>query len=857
MPESQPHFINCKKIVLLFVSLIFCAVNLQAQAFPRTAKVSSKPLPPTQYIPSRIYDVQHIKLNLRFDWEKEGVIGTATITFLPLRTNLEQVEFDAAQMSFSSVKSESGKSLQFEDDDAKNKLRIKLNKAYQPEESITVIIEYQTDKTARISNNLSFGGGGGLTFVKPDKQNNSRQIWSQGESEYNHYWFPCYDHPNDFSTTEMIVTVEKPYMAISNGRLIEQKDNGDGTQTFHWKMEQPHAIYLTSIVVGEFTVLEDRSMSGVPVLTYAPKDKVNESRKTVERVPKMIDFFENYTGVKFPYVKYGQVFAREFSGGMENITATTLEEETIIDVRTMLDRTSDDLLSHELAHSWFGDYVTCRSWSDIWLNESFASFFEQLWDENHLGKDESLYRGLLNNQKAYYAAWNRGVRRPIVTRNYRDPDAVFDVYAYPRGAAVLHMLRKVLGEDNWKRAINHYLKKHAHKPVGTEEFRVAIEESTGQPLEWFFDQWVYKMGHPVFDVIQFYDTANKKLKIKVKQTQKPDGSYLYPQTAYFQMPVEIEIAVSNGTQLEQVFIQPIAEQEFSFTVNEKPKFVDFDNEGTIIKELNFAKPLDELIAQSQIDRDVPGRLYALKEIQKLYSRATKTEREKIQSAITSSVTSDKFWGIRRDAVSALRGMDGEKVRNVLLAATKDKLAAVRSEAVVSLSSLKDSSFSSVYLELLNDMSYDVVDKAAIALGSTKSTVAYDALMKLAATESWKNKIKLSALRGLSELADSRALEIGFALSLNGNDDVSDEALDLIRKVKRDSKALEIFASTLNKSADENNKELLDLTLKILLDGSDKQNLSFVQKLIEKVTNPQLKATLEGKIQSLSQRKTKQ
>lgn len=857
MSESQPRFITCKKIVVLLISLIFCTVNLQAQALPRTAKITTKPLPPTQYIPNRTYDVQHIKLNLRFDWEKEGVIGTATITFLPLRSNLEQVEFDAAQMSFSSVKLERGKSLQFEDDDTKNKLRIKLDKAYQPEESITVVIEYQTDKTARVSNNLSFGGGGGLTFVKADKQNKSRQIWSQGESEYNHYWFPCYDHPNDFSTTEMIVTAEKPYLAISNGRLIEQKDNNDGTQTFHWKMEQSHAIYLTSIVVGEFTVLEDRSMSGVPVISYVPKDKVIESRKTVERVPKMIDFFENYTGVKFPYVKYGQVFARKFSGGMENISATTLEEEAIIDERTMLDRTSDDLLSHELAHSWFGDYVTCRSWSDIWLNESFASYFEQLWDENQLGNDEALYRGLLSNQNAYYAAWKRGVKRPIVTKNYRDPDVVFDVYAYPRGAAVLHMLRRVLGEDNWKRAINHYLKKYAHKPVGTEEFRVAIEESTGQPLEWFFDEWVYKMGHPIFDVTQFYDAATKKLKIKVKQTQKPDASYLYPQTAYFQMPVEIEIAVSNGTQLEQILIQPLAEQEFNFTVNEKPKFVDFDNEGTLIKELNFAKPLDELITQLQIDRDVPGRLYALKEMQKLYARATKTEREKIQNAIASSVTSEKFWGIRRDAVSALRGMDAEKVRNALLAATKDKVAAVRSEAIVSLSSIKDASLSSLYLELLNDDSYDVIDKAAIALGETKADTAYDALMKLAVSESWENKIKLSALRGLSELADSRALDIALTLALNGNDDVHDEALELIRKVKKDGKALEIFAATLNKSAAENNSELQNLTLKILLNGSDKQWLIFIQKLAEQITNPQLKATLDEKIQGLNQRKPKQ
>jgi aminopeptidase N len=748
-----------KKIVLLFVSLIFCAIAVQAQvATQRQAKTVQKPLPQARYIPARTVDIQHIKLDLHFNLERETVKGIATITFSPLRSNLEQAEFDAANMSFASVKFENGTTLKFEDDDAKEKIRIKLDKAYQPSQILTLIIEYQTDGTTNSFYKKRITGNNGLIFVKPDRPNGSHQIWSQGESEWNHFWFPCYDHPNDFSTSEMIATVEKPYMVISNGKLIEEKDNNDNTRTFHWKMEQPHASYLVSIVVGEFEVIEDRSTSGVPVISYVPKNKVKEARQTVARVPKMIDFFESYTGIKFPYTKYGQAFARKFNGGMENITATTLEEEAIIDEQTAMDKTSDDLLAHELAHSWFGNYVTARSWSELWLNESFATYFEQLWTENHLGHDEALYSDLRANQENYFKAWKEGNKRPIVTRNYKDPDAVFDVYAYPRGSAVLNMLRKILGEDDWKRAINYYLKKHAHQPVSTEEFRIAIEESTGQPLEWFFDEWVYKMGHPVFDVTQTYDAVNKKLELKVRQIQKQDQSFSYPQVTYFQMPVEVEITVSNGTLLETVFIEPVAEQEFVFSVNEKPLFVNFDYESTLIKELNFPKPLDELIVQLQRDRDVLGRLFALKEMQKRLPRATRVEKEKVVNAIVASLSGDKFWGIRRDSAVSLRGLDAnEKVRTALIGATKDTNAAVRVAAVVSLSSVKGVSLSEVYLQLLNDKSYDVVDAAANALGSSKSNSAYVALIELAESNLTNSRILSSALQGLSKLNDARTI----------------------------------------------------------------------------------------------------
>lgn len=530
------------KTLSLLLALVLCATNINARPLlsvpllkqqAQIGQATRPTLPPAQTIPNRDYDTRHIKLDLSFDWEKEQARGTATITFAPLVKDMRRVEFDAGNMSFASVKLLSGAPLRFTSDSAKEKLRVELDRIYQPKEELTVVITYNTNGTIKTP---GIGGafGRGLAFVKPNEQDPARprQIWSQGESEYNHYWFPCYDHPNDFATTEMIATVDKPFTVISNGKLVERRDNPNNTQTFHWKMDEPHATYLVSIIVGEFAAVETK-YENIPVTTYVYPNEVEEGKVSAARIGDMVRFFSEYTGVRYPYAKYAQTTVRDFGGGMENITATTLTDETIHDRRAELDATSDGLMSHELAHQWFGNLVTCRTWADLWLNESFATYAETLWTEKLLGRDETLYAEVRGNQDQYYQAWAMGVRRPIVTKNYREIDDLFDVYAYPRGGAVLHMLRKTLGDENFRRAINHYLTKYRHQPVETAQFRIAIEEATGQPMDWFFDQWIYKMGHPVFRVTQNYDPAKKVLTLNVRQEQKPDATSPYPQVDFF------------------------------------------------------------------------------------------------------------------------------------------------------------------------------------------------------------------------------------------------------------------------------------------------------------------------------------
>ncbi len=498
--------------------------------------------------------------------------------------------------------------------------------------------------------------------------------------------------------------------------------------------------------------------AGVPITTNVYRSELEEGKITAARLPEMVKFFSEKTGVKYPYAKYAQTTVRDFGGGMENISATTQTDNMIHDARTELDSTADSLESHELAHQWFGDYVTCRSWSDIWLNESFATYFQALWDEHSLGHDDFLYLDVRGNQESYYSAWARGQRRPIVTKHYANPDAVFDTYAYPRGGAVLHMLRTFLGEDNWWRSINHYLTKYAHQPVETAQFRIAIEETTGQPMDWFFDEWLYKMGHPIFRVTQDYDAANKTLSLKVRQEQRPDPESTYPQVVFFQTPVDIEIGTANSTRVERVQIEAREEQTFKLAVDSEPLLVNFDYGDTLIKELLFSKTTGQLLYQLAHDQDVLSRIWAEQQLAARMrdDKTAKEDRQAILKAISEAATTDKFWGTRLEAVAALSG--NQEAKHALIAATKDSKARVRVRGVNSLRATKDPSVAGTYQDLLNDQSYAVIDAAAAALGETKSPAAYDSLLKLINTPSWRDNIRAAGLSGFEALADKRALE---------------------------------------------------------------------------------------------------
>jgi len=834
---------------LLLIGNVAAAQTLSqptATPAPVARRVAGRPFPPPRYIPPHNYDQRNIKLDLRFDWNLEQAFGTATITLAPTVKDLRRVDFDAAFMTVSATTLGSGTPLKFDYDGTKETLSVTLDRAYQPNEEVSVVVFYRTtrppaERTAAL-------GGGGLNFIKPrpDDPNRPRQIWTQGESEANHLWFPSFDHPNDFVTTEILATVEKPLIVISNGALISTKENPDGTRTFDWKIDQPHATYLTSLIVGEFAQVSGE-YAGVPITTYVYANEVEEGKVTAARLPEMVRFFSEKTGVKYPYAKYAQTTVRDFGGGMENISATTQTDNMIHDARTELDSNSDGLQAHELAHQWFGDYLTCRTWSDLWLNESFATYFQAMWDEYKFGHDEFLYADVKSNQEQYYSAWARGTRRPIVTRNYTNPDAVFDVYAYQRGGAVLHMLRTYLGEDNWWRAINRYLTKYANQPVETAQFRIAIEEATGQPMDWFFDQWVYKMGHPVFRVTQDYDATNRLLTLKVRQEQRPDPESQYPQAGLFQTPVDIEIVTATTRRIDRVQLEAKEEQILKFQVDSEPLLVNFDNEGTLIKELVFVKTTGQLLYQLQNDRDPLGRIWASSQLASRMrdDKTPPADRDAILKALSQAVTKDQFWGARVEFLVALNGVT--EAKDALLVATKDADARVRARAVGALSATKDAGLADTYIQLLNDRSYAVIRAAAAALGQTKAPAGYDAMVKLIDSPSWRDSIRASGLTGLALLGDKRALELGVKYSDLGNSNgVRAAAANLLGATgKGDPRVLTILTGVINQGFERRNFQLISAAGEAMVALGDERAVATLEGLAKRADSPTLASVLSS------------
>ncbi len=736
-----------------------------------------RPLPPVNWIRSRKIDVQHLDIDIRFDWEKEQAIGSEIVTFTPF-SDTDRAQLDAAMMTIDSVSLVGGGPLKYDYDGKKenDNLDISLGRMYKSGEVVKVKIDYKTNYVNKADADTAIGGfGRGLRFIKPSAEDPTkpRQIWSQGESEFNRYWFPSYDSPNDFRTTELRATVQKPFFVVSNGTLVSTKENSDGTRTFDWKMDIPYSNYLTSIVVSETTPVEQK-FEDIPVYNYGYSNETKEVAATTKNLPATMKFFSEITGVKYPYPKYSQAFVEDFGGGMENISATTQIREMIHDERELLDTDSESLQSHELAHQWFGDYVTCRDWGQIWLNESFATYMQAMWDEKLKGHEEFLYSDIRNNQNTVLGSWRQGNRRPIVTKYYADKDAMFDNYAYPGGGSVLHMLRKHVGDQLFFKSLNTYLTDNAHQPVSTEDLRIAFEETTGQSLDWFFDQWLYRMGHPIFEVTQGYD--NGKLTLTVKQTQKVDLTNEYPQTALFQGYVDVEV----DNKINRVWLDPKETNVFTFDSPAKPKLVNFDYEGTWLKEIKFEKSTDELLYQMANDKDVLGRRWAMSQ---LVPRGKDGEKARVVPALIASAEKDPFWRIRRAALSEIAAiyspdpapgqerpaakLDAE-VEAVTLRLAKDKQSLIRADAIRLLGETKDPKYASVYLAAMDDPSYGVIDSAANALGISKDARALAALTKLSGTTSWQNRILIAALRGLGELGDKGAFDVGYKYAMDKN-----------------------------------------------------------------------------------------
>jgi aminopeptidase N len=668
------------------------------------------PLQPAAPILTEVVDT---KLDVRFDYKKQYLLGTALLTLRSHFYPQSQVMLDAKGFDIQKVELVGDKKNKVTYTYDKRQLSVTLDRAYPRTEPYQLRIAYIAKP-----NELPSGGSEaitddkGLYFINPlgTEKNKPRQIWTQGETESSSCWFPTIDKPNQRMTQEISLTVEKQFKTLSNGLLVSSKANADGTRTDVWRQSQPHAPYLATMVVGDYAVVSD-TWRGKAVDYYVEPRYASTARATFGNTPEMMEFYSKKLGVDYPWEKYAQVVVRDYvSGAMENTTATTHGADKQLTRRELLDmtyETAESTITHELFHQWFGDYVTTESWSNLPLNESLADYSEFIWAEHKYGADAAAF--VQETKLHNYLEEAQSKREPLIRYHYVNREDMFDRHSYEKGGRVMHMLRKYVGDDAFFASLNRYLTQNKQTAVEIAKLRLAFEETTGEDLLWFFDQWFMQRGHPELRVTHTY--ANGQVALRVQQVQDTLFQPVY------RLPVTV--AVWNGNQpAEHRIIITKADQTFMLPAVQRPTLVKFDNEGQLLAQLEEERSQDELLHQFYHAKGYQQKADVLELLQNKTSELS-------VSGLMRNALNDKFWVIRRTALDHLRrykGPDANAVRReVQRMVGADPSPRVRAQAIVTLASFPNENFGPVYLTALNDSSYLVAAAAVDALAKNPVT----------------------------------------------------------------------------------------------------------------------------------------
>jgi len=694
------------------------------------------------YARTRTYDLQNARIQLRFDLEHKRVMGEVTHTLAPLRNGLTQLEFDSVDLKILSVRV-AGRPAKYET--TATKLIVNLDKAPCAGEKIDVDIRYEgTPKK-------------GVVFILPDKNypNRPAHLWTQGEAEEIRYLIPIYDYPNDKTTSEMIATVPKHWLTVSNGTLLGVKNNPDGTKTWDWKQSQPHSTYLISLVAGELEEVQE-SWRNRPVTYYVPRGEKDRITPTFARTRAMLDLLSEKYGVAYPWDKYAQVAVEEHFGGMEHTSATTLTAGTLLPPEFVQESRegADGLIVHEMAHQWFGDLVTCKDWGHLWINEGFATHAEYLWDEKRFGPDAAAYDFWQSSN-----LWMRGSAlygKPIVRHDFTDSNENSG-NVYTKAGLVIEMLRRELGAADFTRSVKLFLEKNRYQTAVTADVIRAIEEATGKNVDLFFDQWIYGAGAPKFQVSYTYDDTAKQVKLTVKQTQKVEGD-----VHLFRVPVEVEITTAQGAKSHRISVSK-AEETFTLPADARPLMVLFDKGDMILKSLDFKKEWQELVYQVRNASAVPDRLDAVRGLGEIKGN------EEVVAALGAAAQGDGFWAVRSEALRALGHIGGPAAQKQILASLGEKEPWVRRVAVSLMGAFKDDASVVGTLEKIyrEDKTYDVRTAALGALAQQKAPSAFELLQQAVRTESPDDRLRIAALRALGGLGDDRAVPLMVEWSATG------------------------------------------------------------------------------------------
>ena len=697
---------------------------------------------PLRYAPDREVDMRHLALDVTPDFGKRTVAGRATWTFRPIAKPLRTLKLDAVNLAVGAVTAEGARV--GSTDNTGKQLLVTFAEPVPAGQEVKVSVDYRAEPTQ------------GLYFRTPAQgyRAGDEHVFSQGESEEARYWYPSYDYPNERFTSEVTCRVLEGMTVISNGRLVgESKDPASGLKVVRWSQEQPHVNYLLSLVAGYFQRLEDKHRD-VPLTFYTPPGDFAQAANSFADTRDVMEFFEREIGVPYPWAKYAQVCAQDFvAGGMENVSATTLTTRTLFEPAESENlRTSRGLVAHEMAHQWFGDLVTCKDWSHLWLNEGFATYYEHLHDEHKNGHDAFLY-GMLEDARKVTAKENAEDLRPIVRRDYADSMEMFNYLAYPKGSWVLHMLRAQLGADLYRQCIRTYLERHQFGTVVTDDLRAVIEELSGRSWDRFFDQWVYHALQPDLDVKYSWDEGTKLAKVAVTQKQRTDKNR--DAVFVFDFPLPIRFEGKAGGRADVTAHVTKENEDFYFPLGAKPETVRFDPDYTVLAKLH-ADVSKELLYAQLTGADALGRALAAESLGE-HAEADTVAR------LGRALNEDPFYGTRMEAAKALAKIHTDEALRALVESRPRQTADPRARQAVTLA-LKDFYHPMARQALLETLGGGSVEKNPLILGvALKALAAYpddatrETLGRYLGSRSFKNSLVGDAFEAIKLHADPALL----------------------------------------------------------------------------------------------------
>jgi len=690
------------------------------------------------YAPPREFRTLHRKIELSVDFQKKSISGSCTLDIEPIRQGLVEVHIDACELNVNSCAVDGAK-VDFEYDNAVLTVPLAQKSGVR-----SIRVEYSATPRE------------GLYFTAPDTEHPEKEVqaWTHSEPESARFWFPCHDHPSDKSSSEMVIRVPTGFRVISNGRLVSEREEAD-CNVFHWREDTPHSSYLTSFVVGKFSQIT-QDVHGIKLHYNFPESKRADVLRYFGETPRIIEALEELTGMKYPYEKYDQTTVQDFTaGGEENLNATTLsmnyypEAGTEEDFQPMYSNpfsSAVNLVAHEAAHQWYGDWVTCSDWCHAWINEAWATYLQSLYTEKSRGVDQMRWE-MRAREVEYFEEDATQYRRPIVDREYVWPHDVFDHTTYRKGASMLHELRFIMGDGSFFRGTAEFLRRHAKACGDTDDMRKTMEAVSGLQLEEFFDQAFLKPGYPEFQVEYAWDDAARTATMRVKQVQDiSDG------TPIFKLPCDIVFYV-GGTRKKFRIMLGSAEQSLVFSLDTRPTVVEFDPERWLLKKLKFEKSFDLLENQLAQSQDAWSRAEAA-------TALGKTASDAVIPSLISAAKKEQFWDVRACALRALGEIGSDAALAALLEVGTPGDRRVRRALAKALGSFKDERARKVLVGFLEgDESPYVRCEAALSLGKSWPEGAFPHLKMAMGVHSPNETLAEACMEAMGKLKDEEAVQI--------------------------------------------------------------------------------------------------